>query len=500
MIGVCLCLMGCSLFDKNKQANGSGGSSTGASTASKDKGDPLFGATTRANPPVQPPGAAPPTVTILAGRVVDRYDQGLGNASIRLARAEEKDGSASREVSVNPDGFFTIENVRPGAEYKLVARAKNGERMLAGISYTTAPNSHLLITMKEEFANGDTPAVPGPPSIPGKPPAKSTSLEPDPEFTPTLGSIDVPLSGQTVNTDPNPNPSPFPRASAALLDGSQDLPMSIAIPVANTPASNSGTPTSVVPLGQASASLTTTPRPDPIKPPWPPNTIIDPPKRNATEELKQPVPAPRPPIPSPSSGADDGQRPPPPNLNFDAPSVSMPVNPVPPSTARSANIGPVRVPSCQVENRHLINFALYELNGSMPWEYRNHTGKVVLIDFWGTWCPPCVQTLPKLRDLRSRYGSKGLEVIGIACEREGSPQAQAQKVNALCLSKHINYRQLLSSGPNCPVTNQFNVHSFPTLVLLDETGEVIWRHEGFLNPSAQDVLERHIERLLNLQP
>jgi thiol-disulfide isomerase/thioredoxin len=148
--------------------------------------------------------------------------------------------------------------------------------------------------------------------------------------------------------------------------------------------------------------------------------------------------------------------------------------------------GPARVPSCQLVGRRLDNFALTDLNGQ-PWEYRGHPHRLVLLDFWGTWCIHCVQAIPHLKILQEQYGPYGLEVIGIAYE-DGPPHEQVRKVNNVRQRKEINYQLLLGSDRDkCPVKTQFGVSQWPTLVLLDENSQIIWRHEGLGAPELRDL-------------
>jgi thiol-disulfide isomerase/thioredoxin len=75
----------------------------------------------------------------------------------------------------------------------------------------------------------------------------------------------------------------------------------------------------------------------------------------------------------------------------------------------------------------LDNFALYGLDGK-PWELRKQRkGRVVLIDFWYSTCRPCLEALPHLVELDRKYGSFGLEVVGIAYEK-GTAAEQAMRV------------------------------------------------------------------------
>ncbi len=158
-----------------------------------------------------------------------------------------------------------------------------------------------------------------------------------------------------------------------------------------------------------------------------------------------------------------------------------------------ATLGSAQVPSCVLVGRQLVNFALNDINGE-AWELKaNRKGKLVLLDFWGTWCAPCKQTMPTLKGLQNKYGGQGLEVVGIAYEREGSAQEQAHKVNEVCQKLLINYRQLLGSGDSCVVKTQLGVRAYPTLILLDEQGNILWRHVGALDSNSREELERLIQ-------
>jgi thiol-disulfide isomerase/thioredoxin len=203
---------------------------------------------------------------------------------------------------------------------------------------------------------------------------------------------------------------------------------------------------------------------------WPPLLEINPPKTSAIELQR--------PLPLPETSAPGSIPPPPPPPRFELPH----------STA------PARVPSCI---QKLYNVALNDTSGK-TWQYKtDHKGKLLLIDFWGTWCMPCRKTIPQLRDLQTRYGPQ-LEVIGIAYEGSGTPQEQAVRVNAVGQRLGVNYRQLLG-GTNCPVQSQFAIAAYPTLVLLDETGTILWRHQGELEQSVREDLELLIQRQLGIR-
>ena len=147
------------------------------------------------------------------------------------------------------------------------------------------------------------------------------------------------------------------------------------------------------------------------------------------------------------------------------------------------------MPSCQFEGDRLVDFRLPDLQ-LRPVSFSGLDGQFVLLDFWGTWCSPCLKSTPHLVDLQRRYGAQGLQVIGIAYE-QGDVKERVLRVQQQVGQHQINYPILLGDvGGPCPVREKFQVHLYPTLVLLDKYGHVLWRSEG-ADP-------RELQRLENL--
>ena len=159
------------------------------------------------------------------------------------------------------------------------------------------------------------------------------------------------------------------------------------------------------------------------------------------------------------------------------------------------------VPSCQLVGRKLENFALVDLDGN-AWEFRKHkTGRVTLIDFWSTTCGPCLSAIPHMVTLQRTYKSFGLEVVGIAYEKGFIPE-RAAKVKSVRGRYGINYTTLLGQigSDECPVRTQFQVTSFPSLALVDEMGNLLWRTppDRGLSESTFRELELEICRALGV--
>jgi hypothetical protein len=98
-------------------------------------------------------------------------------------------------------------------------------------------------------------------------------------------------------------------------------------------------------------------------------------------------------------------------------------------------------------------------------------------------------------ELQRRYQAQGLQVIGIAYE-DGPLAEQQQRVNFVRQRLGVNYQILLGAGDTCPLKQQLGVQMFPTLILVDAQGNILWRSEG-LDSQQLAQLENEIRRRLN---
>ena len=112
--------------------------------------------------------------------------------------------------------------------------------------------------------------------------------------------------------------------------------------------------------------------------------------------------------------------------------------------------------------RDRADFALKDLEGH-DWTLKALKGKVVVVNFWATWCPPCRKELPDLQELSVKFKDKGLVVLGITDE-------EISKVQPFVSKQGMTYPILLDAGRK--VNKQFNVLGIPRTVIYDRNGHL----------------------------
>ncbi|MGO8673763.1 MAG: TlpA family protein disulfide reductase [Capsulimonadaceae bacterium] len=118
-------------------------------------------------------------------------------------------------------------------------------------------------------------------------------------------------------------------------------------------------------------------------------------------------------------------------------------------------------------------------------------GKVVIVDFWATWCRPCQMVTPVLEGLYQQFGSKGLEVLGIDCDDQSTVGVVPQFV------KNFNITYPIAASPAADQIAQYTyeVQGLPTTVLIDKRGYIRWAQVG-VSDDEQNDLRKVVLKLL----
>jgi peroxiredoxin len=124
-------------------------------------------------------------------------------------------------------------------------------------------------------------------------------------------------------------------------------------------------------------------------------------------------------------------------------------------------------PAVPRSNRTVVapDFSLRDLDGNMR-DLASFRGRVVLLNFWATWCPPCQTELVSMEGLYEAYKDHGFEVVAISSDVQG-----AEVVQPFATQLHLSFTTLLDATGQ--VTRLYGVTSLPTTYLLDRQGRLV---------------------------
>lgn len=134
-----------------------------------------------------------------------------------------------------------------------------------------------------------------------------------------------------------------------------------------------------------------------------------------------------------------------------------------------------------------LNFTMTDVN-DRPVDMRQHLGKVVIIDFWDTWCGPCRKEIPHFVELYSQYKGKGLEIVGVAFARQGK-----DAVKQFGSDFKINYTSALFNEEAQRIFG--SPSGIPTTFIIDQNGNIVEKAVGYRDKS---FFETKIKSLLKI--
>ena len=138
------------------------------------------------------------------------------------------------------------------------------------------------------------------------------------------------------------------------------------------------------------------------------------------------------------------------------------------------------------------NFRLNDLDNKSA-SYAELKGKkVTIIDFWATWCKPCVRSIPALVKLHEKYKTQGVQVLGVNVDGTRN----LPKVKPMAHSLGITYPVLLDV--NSQVMTDLKVTQLPTILIINERDEIVALHQGY-RPGEEAVIEKEIRKLLGAE-
>ena len=131
------------------------------------------------------------------------------------------------------------------------------------------------------------------------------------------------------------------------------------------------------------------------------------------------------------------------------------------------------------------DFSVNSLDGQML-KPSSMKGKVVLLDFWATWCPPCREEIPHFKELYTQYKDKGVQIIGLALDEDGEAS-----VRPFAQQNQINYPLAIATQE---IVSSFGgIRGIPTTYILDKQGNIAKKWVGYQDKA---VFEKEIQTLL----
>ena len=131
----------------------------------------------------------------------------------------------------------------------------------------------------------------------------------------------------------------------------------------------------------------------------------------------------------------------------------------------------------------------FKLVDASSFKVNDYKGKVLLLDFWATWCGPCKQEIPHLIELQNKYRDQGFVVVGITLD--SNPD---QDVPKYATEVGMNYTNVKG---NDQLKSEYGVIGLPTIVIYDRTGNKVFSRPGYIE---KEILENELKRLLTPTP
>lgn len=152
---------------------------------------------------------------------------------------------------------------------------------------------------------------------------------------------------------------------------------------------------------------------------------------------------------------------------------------------KAVDVAPATLPKVELVDLGIAPpWTLTGLDGK-PVSLSDYRGKVVIIDFWATYCPPCLREIPHYIELQKEYGDKGLVIVGLSADRNG-PLPVASFAHRM----GVNYPMAML---DYDTAEAYNIGAIPAAFVVDREGRIRFHKEGY---ASKETMEAVIKPLL----
>jgi peroxiredoxin len=165
----------------------------------------------------------------------------------------------------------------------------------------------------------------------------------------------------------------------------------------------------------------------------------------------------------------------------------VPSLPGPAEIASGAQSSSASGDACPADARTAnLDFTVKDLNGNNVW-LASFKGKVIVLDFWATWCAPCKAEIPGFVELQDAYGSQGLQMVGVSVDDK------VETLRPFASEFKMNYPVLVGLGRDDLQDAYGPLWGIPTTFVISRDGKICRKHSGLV---GKDRYEKDIKALL----
>jgi thiol-disulfide isomerase/thioredoxin/Flp pilus assembly protein TadD len=138
-------------------------------------------------------------------------------------------------------------------------------------------------------------------------------------------------------------------------------------------------------------------------------------------------------------------------------------------------------------------WALKDIAGK-PVKLSDFKGKVIVMDFWGSWCPPCRMELPSFQAMHDKYkGNKNVVFLGMNWEKPGEPAVRMKAVTDFMTNNKYTFPVVIDH--DSVAVKAYELQGFPTVFMIDSSGMIRYRNVGY-DDGVEKIIEAQLESLL----